>query len=154
MFDINYDSSLTIKKWAKIFYGFAIGFIIVAAIAALVLLCIDPDLGLIAVIVFVSSLACGFGIMFMSHLAWGFGDLIENTKKTARLLGKNSFVAATNEMVRPNAVSTKVSTGIEGRCEMCNEVSDALVEAELHTELGTLYRKACPACREAYKPEV
>ena len=82
MFESNYNSELTIKKWAKILMCFAYTIIAISIIVALIMLFKNAKvLWGIALGVLIGGLSVGFSTIFASHLTWGFGDIVGNVSK-------------------------------------------------------------------------
>ena len=91
MFDSNYNSELTIKKWAKVFM--LCGYIVmgISAFAALIILFANAKgLWPFSLATLVGGLLSGVGLIFTSHIVWGFGDIVSNiTKKESSSKASN-----------------------------------------------------------------
>ena len=82
MFDITYNSELTIKKWAKIFMFCSYVIMGVSAFAALIMIFANAKtLWPFSLTTLIGGSLTGAGLMFTSHFVWGFGDIIGNLSK-------------------------------------------------------------------------
>ena len=92
----NYQSEKALKRWAKCIRYFAMIFMALATLGAIIVLAVDVSyLWWIALLVFVGGLAISFPALFASHLVWGFAEIVENVKKNAN--GAGAPASATDE---------------------------------------------------------
>ena len=98
--DIEYNSDVTIRKWATFFKAFSIIIMVLSALAFLILICINANyLAGIAFIVLGCGIVCCISWHFIAALLCGFADIVENTRKIANGTPK---VESTDEAL-PNA---------------------------------------------------
>ena len=84
MFDSNYNSELTLKKWAKIFMYLSYGLIGISIFSALIVLFVNAeDLWGVSLGILIGGLISAFPVMFLAHITYGFGTIVGNTAKNA-----------------------------------------------------------------------
>lgn len=92
----NYRSEMALKRWAKCIRYFAMIFMTLSTLGAIIVLAIDVDyLWWIALIVFLGGFIISLPTLFASHLTWGFAEIVENVKKNAN--GAEAPVSVTDE---------------------------------------------------------